>query len=628
MSSQQPFSSDPAPGQLARLHHLFPSLGRPGLGWFAGWAERVLGLDALNRVHAETAGVEGPAAFMRAAVEDYGCRYEVAPEQLARIPAEGPVVVVSNHPFGGIDAIILCAVLAGLRRDAKVMANRLLERIPQVRAMILPVDPFGGPGAARRSVAGLQRALTHLQGGGLLGVFPSGTVSHFQWRRMAVEDPAWTTHLHRLVHRSRATVVPVYFPGRNSVLFQAAGLIHPFLRTMLIPREAARRRGETVRFTVGRPIPYARIERFDDAERFTRFIRMQTYVLAGTRHDEPVKPAGAASVSSATAAVPVAAPENPALLASEMQQLPADDVLLRDGDFVVAVVRGPRNPALMREIGRLREETFRGAGEGTGKARDLDAFDEHYLQLILWDGATQRLAGGYRIARVDRVLREQGRRGLYTATLFKFRPGFLRELGPALELGRSWIRSEYQRKHNALALLWRGIAALVLREPEACVLLGPVSISRDYQPLSRGLIVSFLKHSVSDRKLAAYVRPSRPYRLRGRTAQLARDVGAAVRSIDDVSLLVSEIESDGKGVPLLFRHYLRLHSVVLSFNVDPDFADVVDGLLLTDLRRTDPKILQRFMGAEGLARFQAFHARAGAAIRESDQPKELAGSGA
>ncbi|RME73447.1 MAG: lysophospholipid acyltransferase family protein, partial [Verrucomicrobia bacterium] len=604
--SQEEPGSAPPPGELVRMADVLPLLGRPGLRWAGRVLERLLALDIINRVHAAAVAEAEPRAFLTRALEAFGVRYEVDPAQLLRIPSEGPVVVVANHPFGGVDAIILTALLAGMRGDARVMANHLLLRIPQVRPVLIGVDPFGGPEAARRNVRGMQEALDHLMDGGLLGVFPSGTVSHLQLPRGVVEDPPWTQHLFRLVKRSGATVVPVFFEGRNSALFQAAGLVHPLLRTALIPRETARRRGEVVRLAVGRPLPKARIEGFDDAARFTRFLRVQTYLLGERKAAAPAaspKPAGRRGREPE----PIAPPEPVAALAAEVARIPAEDQLVQEGDFRVFVARWSRDPALLREIGRLREETFRAAGEGSGRARDLDGFDRHYLQIVLWDDARQCVAGGYRVARVDRVLRARGRRALYTATLFRFRPGFLRELGPAMELGRSWIRLAYQRKHNALALLWRGIAALVVREPEACVLFGPVSISRDYQPLSRGLIVSFLRETLLDRGLASAVKPVKPYRLQGRAARLAREAGRAVRTIDDVSLLVSEIEADGKGVPILFRHYLRLHSIVLSFNVDPAFADVVDGLLLTDLRRTDPKILQRFMGAEGLARFRAFH---------------------
>jgi putative hemolysin len=599
---------------LVRLRDLAPWLARPGGAWLARLAERALGLRVINRIHRGTTAIEDPVDYLRGVLAGFGVRYEATAEQLARIPPEGPVVVVANHPFGGLDAIVLCAVLAGLRRDARVLANHLLQRIPQVAAVTIPVDPFGGAAAARRNVRGMQLASEHLEQGGLLGMFPSGTVSHFSWRRMAVEDPEWSAHVSRLVRRARATVVPIFFPGRNSLSFQAAGLLHPLLRTALIPREAVRRKGTTVTFRVGRPIPFTRLERFEDAGRLTRFLRIQTHVLGGERQVADV----GSTVRERAPGVPIACHENVDTLRAEVASLPGSALLVREGSFSVYLFAADQAPSLLREVGCLREETFRAAGEGTGKERDLDGFDSYYSHLVLWDDAAGRIAGGYRLARVDRVLRERGPSGIYTATLFRFRPRFLEELGPALELGRSWIRLEYQRKHNALALLWRGIAGVVVREPEACVLLGPVSISRDYQPLSRGLIVSFLKHALGDGALTEAVRALRPFKLRGRDARLADEAGETLRSIDDVSLLVSEIESDGKGVPMLFRHYLRLHSVVLSFNVDPEFADVVDGLLLTDLRRTDPKILSRFMGADGLARFRAFHGSVRAAPSTRD----------
>jgi hypothetical protein len=326
---------------------------------------------------------------------------------------------------------------------------------------------------------------------------------------------------------------------------------------------------------------------------------MQTYVLGGAGRSQ--------TRLGVNDGVPLAESEDPAVLEAEINALPPDAILARDGNFLIAIFGPGQGPAMMREIGRLREYTFRGVGEGSGFERDLDEFDGHYMQLVLWDGAERCLAGGYRLGRVHQLFKQYGRKGIYSASLFRFKLGFFDRLGPALELGRSWIRPEYQRKRNGLALLWQGIAEFIVRHPECSTLIGPVSISRDYQPLSRGLIVSFLKHTRLDRKLAAFVRPSRPYKMKGETAQLARDVGDAVQSIDDVSMFVSEIEADGKGVPLLFRHYLKFHSIVLSFNVDSAFSDVVDGLMVTDLRRTDPKLLRRFMTEEGWTSFSAFH---------------------
>lgn len=576
-----------------------PRLKQPRWRWLARGIERVLRLDFINQVDANASHTEDPVSYLNSALETFRVCYHVEPEELVRIPQEGPVVVVANHPFGLLDAVVFMALLTGVRPDAKIMANHLLLEIPQLKPSFIGVDPFGGPAAARRNVQSMQRALSHLQSGGLLGVFPSGTVSHFHWRRMRVEDPVWSNHLFRLVQRSGASVVPFFFPGRNNLLFQIAGAIHPLLRTACIPRAAVRRKGSLVRAKIGRPIPYGRLKRIDEAQRFTNFIRLQTYVLGGA--------GGSRGQLSKGDGVPLAESEDPAVLEAEIASLPDDAVLTRDGDFLVALIRPGEGRALLREIGMLRELTFRGVGEGSGFERDLDEFDNHYMQLVLWDAKERQVAGGYRIGRVHELFKKHGRKGIYSASLFRFKLGFFNRLGPALELGRSWIRPEYQRKRNGLTLLWRGIAEFIVRHPECATLIGPVSISRDYQPLSRGLIVSFLKHTRLDRKLAAFVRPSRPYKMSGQTAQLARDVGDAVESIDDVSMFVSEIEADGKGVPLLFRHYLKFHSIVLSFNVDSAFSDVVDGLMLTDLRRTDPKLLRRFMTDDGWKSFSAHH---------------------
>jgi putative hemolysin len=589
-----------------------PALRPRGLRWLARLGERALALDAVNRIHAAAAHHAEPEPFLRAVLEALDVRCEVPPEELRRIPAEGPVVVVSNHPFGGLDAIVLIAVLRAVRRDARILANRLIERIPQARPLILPVDVFGAPGAARRNADGLRRALAHLQGGGLLAVFPGGTVSHFGWRRLAVEDPAWTGHVGALVQRSKAAVVPVFFAGRNSALFHAAGLLHPRLRTALLPREVVRRRGSVVRLTIGRAIPFGRLRSVAGRECMTRFLRVVTHALGHAA-------ASRAGTADSVARRPIAAAEDPGALESDVAGLPPGARLLSDGPLLVLAARATQVPSLMREIGRRREETFRAAGMGTGGERDLDEFDAAYEHVVLWDRERRRVAGAYRVAHVGDVLAGHGIAGLYTATLFRFEPGFFERLGPAMELGRSWIGAEYQRTHRGLEMLWRGIGALVTRRPECGVLFGTVSLSRDLHPLSRDVIASFLHPAAGSAPWPARVWPARPYRIRGRRGRLARDACAAVRTIDDVSLLVSQIEADGRGVPVLLRRYLRLHSTFLGFTEDPAFADTVDGLMITDLRRTDPVVLRHFMGREGHASFARFHGLAPAGALAQSQ---------
>jgi putative hemolysin len=271
----------------------------------------------------------------------------------------------------------------------------------------------------------------------------------------------------------------------------------------------------------------------------------------------------------------------------------------------VFIAEARQIPAVLREIGRLREVTFRAVGEGTGNAIDLDRFDDTYQHLFMWHKGKAEVVGSYRLGCVDEILARDGGKGLYTSSLFKFRAGFLERLGPSLELGRSFVRAEYQRKPTSLALLWRGVGEFLVRNPRYKLLFGPVSISRDYQGLSRRLMIEYLQTHHGDDDYAGQVKAKNPPRERLDPGE--RTALSLVRDADDVSALVSEIEEDNKGMPVLLRHYLKLNARILSFNVDPAFGHCTDGLIVVDLRTADVKMLRRFMGAEG----HAFFASAG-----------------
>jgi putative hemolysin len=269
-------------------------------------------------------------------------------------------------------------------------------------------------------------------------------------------------------------------------------------------------------------------------------------------------------------------------------------------------------PWCLQEIGRLRELTFRAAGEGTGKASDIDLFDTYYLHLFVWDAKAEAIVGAYRMGLADEILARYGKRGLYTQSLFKYGARALRTLNPAIELGRSFVRAEYQRNFAPLLLLWRGIGRWVARSPRYAVLFGPVSISNSYESESRRLIVDYLKANSVETGLARHVKPRRPFRA-GKPADAEL---SALGDIEELSRAVERIEPDHKGVPILLKHYLRLGGRVLGFNTDEQFGDALDGLILVDLRASDPRMLARYMGEEGAAGFLAYH-RAGALRRAS-----------
>lgn len=277
--------------------------------------------------------------------------------------------------------------------------------------------------------------------------------------------------------------------------------------------------------------------------------------------------------------------------AAELARLPAEQRLLVHRDLEVWRFRASQAPGLLTEVGRLREETFRAAGEGTGNTLDLDEFDHWYEQLVVWNATRKTVVGGYRLGDAATLVRERGVEGLYSHSLWDFDAESLARLGPALELGRSFIRVETQRAPVALSLLWRGIGAWLAARPEVRRLFGPVSLDRRYTRSSLQAIVGhFVARRHSDTGMS--VRARTPLAV----LPAARQRGALAVDIDALDQLVAAQEPDGRGVPILVRHYAKMGARFVSANKDPLFSDVLDLLIEVDLDRTDPRRIRRFMG--------------------------------
>jgi putative hemolysin len=537
-----------------------------------------------------------PAEFAAHALDFLQVKFELDQRQLEQIPRTGPAVVVANHPYGGLEGMFLIAQLQRYRSDSLFIANELLARIPEIRDVLLPVDAFGGPRAAKKNAKSLRAALKHVRGGGLLVMFPAGAVSHLHLSAGRVCDPPWQPVAAGLLRRCECPVVPVYFGGGNSAIFQALGLLHPSMRTVMLTRELLNKRHRTIPVRIGRPIGAERLAKQPDNAKLASFLRLSTYALEA-RSSAPVE-----EVAPAPAAVPVAASTPTRLVTAEIECLPEGNTLASVGDMSVVFAHAEQIPWTLRELGRLREITFRAVGEGTGSDSDIDRYDRHYVHLIAWHRTRHEVVGAYRIGHVDRIVAESGKRGLYTHSLFAYGEPFLRSLGPALELGRSFVSAAYQRDFGALLLLWKGIAQYVACNPRYHVLFGPISISREYRPASHALLIDFLRRHCFDAQLAKLIKPRRAFRRTHSLAALSGDL-ARLADLDDVSQLLEEIEPDGKGAPVLLRQYLKLGGRLACFNVDESFSGVVDGLIVVDLLRTGPKVLQKYMGREQAAAF-------------------------
>jgi putative hemolysin len=599
MSRQVELTRSPGDRQSGDSKLRGATLPRRGIDWLRLVRLASPGIARLYRLRDQARAFADPFDVARATLAGLEVNLALSAADEARIPASGPLIITANHPFGGLDGIAAIDTIGRRRRDLRLLANPGLAAVEALAALVIPVDPFGGAAATRANGKGMREALRWVRSGGVLLIFPAGEVSNLDLRARRITDRAWNPTAARLIRLAGAAVTPMYFHGANSALFQLAGIVHPRLRTLLLPRELSNKVGARVVVRIGESLPAAKLAACKDDTELAAQLRLRTYLLAAPE----------ATATEPCAAprrlVPLTAPVEPRVLAREIDSLPPAALLVSSKELRVYCAAAAQLPATLRELGRLREDTFRAVGEGTGRAADIDAFDDYYEHLFIWNAAAREIVGAYRLGRTDLISQRCGKRGLYTATLFEYHDLFFKLLGPALELGRSFVRAEYQKSFAPLRLLWRGIGEYVGRHPEYCKLLGPVSISNDYCRLSQALVVQFLRRRNFERLAPTLVRARQPFR---RPLSL-RTLGGAAQphDLDGLSALVAGVEPDGKGTPVLLRQYLKLGGRVLGFNIDPDFGHSIDCLLLVDLRRTDPRVLQKYMSQDAWEAFSAAH---------------------
>lgn len=598
ISGNKPFN----PFRLDDL--LFTSMSSRIRGPLLALSERLLGLKPLAEGYDALPDDLSSTAFANVTLNYLNVETPIASGSLANIPKEGATVVVANHPFGGIEGVIMASMLQQVRPDVRIMANGMLQRIPELSDTLIGVNPYGHSRARKENLRPLREALRWLQGGGLLMVFPAGDVSRLRPLDGVIRDEKWDASIARIICHSSADVVPVYFEGRNSVMFHAVGLLHPCLRSLTLARELWNKRDARIAMHLGKVISNHNLMTLGGNDEVARYLRLHTYLLASGAPGKPEAKGFPSGTKEGMA--PIVDAVAPQRLSDEVNALPSDQQLAESGAMQVYYANAAQIPWTMQEIGRLREITFRAVGEGTGRPSDIDLYDSYYLHLFIWNSDTQEVVGAYRLGLSDEIYNHYGKRGLYSHSLFRYSKRLLKAINPAIELGRSFVRVEYQRSFTPLLLLWKGIGQFLQRHPRYSVLFGPVSISNDYSSTSQQLLVDFLRANNFDDKLGRLIRPRSPYR--GTLKPVWRQAElAGMGTIDNVSELVAMQEEGDKGVPILIKQYLKLGGRMLGFNVDRAFNDCIDGLIMVDLLQTDPKVLQKYMGREGGASFLAHH---------------------
>lgn len=562
-------------------------LKMPGL---AALLMEVMKINQVNKLFAQAQPKQGPD-FVDAILEGCGVSIEFDERELKNIPKEGSFIAIANHPYGGIEGMVLLKMLCMVRPDAKVMANFLLKKIPNLADYFVAVNPFENIDHSS-SISGLKTTLELLANGTPIGIFPAGEVSTFKVDKQQITDRLWHPVVGKIIAKAKVPVVPIYFHGNNGLLFNLLSMIHPALRTAKLPSELFNKQGHTIKLRIGKPINVEDIPDSNNATKLLNFLRARTYAL-GTGLEEEKKILSPRNLFKIKKEPEDIAREMPAsVLEKEVEPLRENYRIWIEKNYEVFIVPTSSIPNIIREIGRLRELTFREIGEGTNKSVDLDEYDIYYNHLFIWDTEAKMIVGAYRIGLGDEIFYSYGKKGFYTNELFKIKEQFTPVLRKSLELGRSFIRKEYQQKPLPLFLLWKGILKYLIDNPRYRYLIGPVSISNSFSKFSKSLIVDYINRNHFDDELAQYVRPRKKFRVD--FSSIDTDLlMAGEDSFKGLDNLISEVETRNMKVPVLLRQYISLNAKIICFNIDPKFADCLDGFLVLDLQKVPQDILEK-----------------------------------
>lgn len=544
-------------------------------------------INEVNKLYDKIKDKQGKD-FFDSFVRERNLSYVAFTEDLAKIPKTGPFILVSNHPLGAIDGILMCKILTEVRPDFKVMGNFLLEKIVPMEPFVISVNPFERKKEAYSSASGMRGTLKHLQNGGCVGIFPAGEVSNKNNEYNEILDRDWEKPALKLIKAAKVPVVPMYFHAKNSTLFYQISKLHPNLQTLMLPAEMMNDREKPIRVRIGKPITVKTMDETETIEELGEFLKRKVYMMK-SYYDKRKSLSQVFNLQNLSVKFPLLREEN--IVQNIIEETPTEDIasdidklrgtdkmLFTNGNYEIYFATYDQIPSVMREIGRQRELTFRAVGEGSNLPFDLDEYDKHYHHLFLWDSAAQKLAGAYRMALGKEVMKKYGVKGFYTSSLFEFEQDIHPFFKKVIEMGRAYICEEYQQKPLPLFLLWRGIVHVCLRNPDHKFLMGGVSISNKFSEFSKSLMIEFMRSNYYDSAVAQYITPKNEYKVRLRDRDKNLFFDEMESDLNKLDKIIDDLEPELR-LPVLIKKYIKQNARVIAFNVDPNFNDAIDGLM-------------------------------------------------
>ncbi|WP_024607283.1 lysophospholipid acyltransferase family protein [Pseudoalteromonas sp. TAB23] len=544
-------------------------LVKKGLGYLLHEQEFVAFGDAYPHLQ----GLE----FVEQVLDELNFDTRYKPKQIEHIPNEGKLVIVANHPIGSLDALALIKVLSTVRQDLKVVANRMLMSVTPMHSLLLPVDNLSGM-SKKQELSNIQN---HLKDEGALLIFPAGEVSRLG--PTGIKDCKWNSGFLRMAKKANCPILPIYIKAKNSPLFYGTSMIYKPLASLLLVAEMFKQRQKSLEFEIGASIPPESylIENLKDKE-VVNLIRKQLYRLT-TKKALPLK-----------TQTPIAVPECRKELKKAIEQCQLLGKT-QDGMHIHLYQYAGSSP-IFRELGRLREIAFRAVGEGSGKRRDIDKYDMDYQHLVLWDPIHLELVGAYRLACAQQIIQKHGREGLYTDSLFSYSDAMTPYLKQGIELGRSFVQPKYWGR-KSLDYLWYGIGAFIKSYPQYRYLFGAVSVSNALPEQAKAMLVYYYQHYYkSGIELAT---PNNEFKLTEQQLTQCNTLFCGNDVKEDFVELKHVLANMGAQVPTLFKQYTELCKPggvqFLSFSIDPDFNNCIDGLVLVDLENVKENKAKRYL---------------------------------
>lgn len=561
-----------------------PKLNFRGGEHFARFIMLLLRFDKLNRVFNKIGNKKG-CDFADELLRVLSIRYAYNSESVTkRIPESGACIIIANQPFGGLESVLLIKILSEVRPDLKIVSNSLLQKIEPLGHYFLDNNAF----TKKSALQGQEKAAEHLAQGGILCLFPAGEVSHLDHSRV-LSDRQWQILTLKFIKQQKVPVLPVHFQGNNSKLFYLLEMIHSSLGQLKLPTEILYQKKKPVKIKIGHLIPLDEQEKFQDIYQYGRFLRARTYCLSS---QVEVINFFNYTLKRQHKIEPIADMVPREIIIEEVGNLASEYFLFKLKYFHVYCAPSRRMPNILLEIGRLREISFRAIGEGTNRSIDIDEFDLYYHQLFIWDNESQAIVGAYRIGKGDDILHKYGIRGFYIQSLFKVKDDLHDMLKETLELGRSFVTLEYQKKPLPLYLLWKGILYFTLKNPQYRYLMGPVSISDNYSTVSKEMIIKFIMAHYMDWKLARSITPRKPYKFKPVDSSLSVLMETRNADINILDKAIGDMDEIHSGLPVLLKKYIKLNSKIIAFNVDPKFNNSLDGLIILDINDVPQNVIE------------------------------------